>query len=78
MELKYDTNKSAYETGTDSINIENGLVVAKRERVAWGMEWEGGVCRCSILHVEWINSKLLWTVQGTIQYPMINHNGKGY
>ena len=59
--------------------IENRLLVAKGEGVGEGMDWEIGVSRCRLLHIEWINSKvLLYSTGNYIQYPMINHNGKEY
>ena len=55
----------------------NRLVVAKGEGVGGGMEWEVGVSRCQLLHIGWINNKvLLYSTGNYIQYPMINHNGK--
>ena len=43
------------------------------------MEWDVGVSRCKLLHIEWINNKvLLYSAENYIQYPMINHNGKEY
>ena len=44
---------------TDLMDIENRLVVAKGEGVGRGVEWEFGVSRCKLLHVEWINNKVL-------------------
>ena len=41
------------------MDIENRLVVAKGERVGGGMEWEGGVSKCKLLYIEWINNKVL-------------------
>ena len=44
-----------------------------------GMDWEFGVGRCGVLHLEWINSKVLMYNTGNyIHYPVINHNGKEY
>ena len=43
------------------------------------MEWEFGVSRCKLLHIEWINNKVLLHSTGNyIQCPEINHNGKEY
>ena len=43
------------------------------------MEWEVGVSRCKLLHIEWINNKVLpYSTESYIQYPMINHDGKEY
>ena len=43
------------------------------------MDWEFGVSRCKLLHLEWINSKVLLHSTGNyIQYPVINHTRKEY
>ena len=54
--------------------LEKRLVVAKGERAGRRMEWEVGVSRCKFLYIEWI----LHSTKNYIQYPMINHNRKGY
>ena len=42
------------------------------------MDWEFGTSRCKLLYIEWINNKvLLYSIGNSIQYPVINHNGKG-
>jgi len=46
----------------------------------WGEEelgvWVSGY---KLLYVEWIDNKvLLYRTRNYIQYPIINHNGKGY
>ena len=42
-----------------------------------GMDWEFGVSRCKLLHIEWINDKvLLYSTGNHIQYPETNHSGK--
>ena len=58
---------------------ENRLVVAKGEGGGRGMDWEFGVGRCKLLHLECINNKvLLYSTGNYIQSPGINHNGKEY
>ena len=43
------------------------------------MEWEFGVIRCKLLHIEWINNKVLMhSTWNYIQHPLINHSGKEY
>ena len=43
------------------------------------MNWEFEISRCKQLYIEWINNKvLLNSPRNYIQYPVINHNGKGY
>ena len=37
------------------------------------------VSRCKLLHIGWINNKvLLYSTGNCIQYPVINHDGKEY
>ena len=61
------------------MDMENRLVVTKREEIGGGMEWEVGVSRCKLLYIGWINSKvLLYSTGNYIQYPVINHNAKEY
>ena len=46
-----------------------------------GEGWIGslGISRCKLSYIEWINNKVLLCSTGNyIQYPVINHNGKGY
>ena len=78
MESKYGTNEPLYETETDS-QRENRLVVAKGVGNGGGMEREVGVSRCKLLYREWINNKvLLYSTENSIEYSVINHNGKEY
>ena len=43
------------------------------------MEWEFGISRCKLLYIEWISNKvLLYSTGKSIQYPVVNHNGKQY
>ena len=43
------------------------FVVAKGEEGGSGMDWEFGVSRCKLLHLEWINNEvLLYTAQRTL------------
>ena len=43
------------------------------------MDWEFGVGRCKLLHLELINNKILMNSTGnSIEYPVIDHNGKEY
>ena len=38
-----------------------------------------GISRYKLLHIGWINNKvLLYSTGNYIQYPIINHNGKEY
>ena len=61
------------------MDIENRLVVAKGEGVGGGLEWEVGVSRCKLLHVEWIDDGvLLCNTENNFQCPVMDHNGKEY
>ena len=60
-------------------DTENRLVVAKGKGVGGGMEWEVGFGRCKLLYIGLINNKvLLYSTGISIQYPVVNHNGKEY
>ena len=75
--LKHDTNQPIYETETDT-QTQNRLVSPK---VGGGREvnWEFGVGRCRLLHLECINNKvLLYSAKNYTQFPGIKDNGKGY
>ena len=43
-----------------------------------GLEWEIGVSRGKLLHIEWVNQDLLHSTGNYIQYPMIEHSGEEY
>ena len=59
-------------------DIEDRLVVAKG-RDGRGIDCEFRVSRCKLLHIEWINNKvLLYSTGNYIQYSVINHDGKEY
>ena len=71
--LKYGTNQHIYGTETDS-QIEELPVVEEGRR---GKECEFWISRGKLLHIGWINSKvLLYRTRDYIQYPVTNHNGK--
>ena len=54
-------------------------MVAKGEWGGGGKEWEFGITRGKLLHIGWINNKVLWySTQNYIQYPVTSHNGKEY
>ena len=40
-------------------DTENRLVVPKGEEGGSGMDWEFGVSRCKLFHLEWIDNKVL-------------------
>ena len=44
-----------------------------------GMDWEFGVNRCRLLHMEGINDKdLLHSIGNCVQYPKVTYNGEEY
>ena len=54
-------------------------MVAKAEEDGGGIDWKFGISRCKILHIGWINNKVLLCSTGNyIQYAVVNHNGKEY
>ena len=55
------------------------LCLQRGSRDWGGKDWEFGISRCKLLCIGWINSKvLLYSTGNYIQYPVINHNGKGH
>ena len=43
------------------------------------MNWESGVSRCKLLHLEWISSEvLLYSTANYIQSVVIEHDGRWY
>ena len=60
-------------------DIENRLAVAKGVGGGGGEDWEFGISRYKLLHIGWMNNKvLLYSTGNYIQSPGINHNGKEY
>ena len=60
-------------------SIENRLMVVKEEGVGRGMDWECGINRCNLLHIEWMENKVvLYSTGNYIHCPGINHSGKEY
>ena len=59
--------------------MENRLVVAKGEGEGSRMDWEFGVSRCKLLHLEWINNKvLLYNTGNYTESSGIDHDVKEY
>ena len=57
--------------------MENRLEVAKEERQRNGMDWEFGVGRCKLVHLEWIsNEVLLYSIGNYIQFLGTDQGGK--
>ena len=77
--LKYGTNELIYETETEPQTQRTDLWLPRESWGGRGMDWEFGVGRRKLLHLEWIHNKvLLYSTGNYILYPVINHNGKEY
>ena len=60
-------------------DMENRIVVAKREGAEGGVGREAGVSGCKLLSTGWMTNKVpLYSTGNYSQYPVINHTGKGY
>ena len=58
------------------MDMENRLGVASGEGEGSGMDWEFGVSRYKLLHLEWIsNEVLLYSTGNYIQSLVIEHDG---
>ena len=84
--LKYGTNEPIYKTETDS-DVGNRRVVAKGKGAGEGEGWSGSLGMVDttilnvikLLHLEWINNKvLMYNTGNCTQYSVMNHNGKEY
>ena len=52
-------------------------MVAKEERGGSGRDWEFGVNRGKLLHLDWISNEfLLYSTGNYIQSPRTDHDGK--
>ena len=56
--LKYGTNELNVQNRNKLMDIENRLVVAKKGRGS-GMDWEFGVSRCKLFHLEQVSNEIL-------------------
>ena len=56
-------------------DMENRFVVAKGEGEGSGMDWEFGVSRCKLLHLEWISNEVLLNY---VQSLAMEHDGRYY
>ena len=73
--LKYGTNEPIYRTETDSQILRKDLWLPRGVRRGSGMDWEFGVYSSELLHLEWINNKvLLYSTENYIQFPGIDHD----
>ena len=57
------------------MDLKSRLVVAKGWGVS-GVDWESGVNRCKLLHLEWISNEiLLYSTGNYIQSLVMKHDG---
>ena len=77
--INYGENEP-YKTEIDSqTRRTTDLWFPRGEREGSGMDWESGVSRCQLLHLEWLSSEVLLYSRGNcIQSLGIDHNGKQY
>ena len=62
--------------GKTETDIQNRFVVPGGGGGS-GMDWEFGVSRCKLLHLEWINNEVVWNSTGKyIQSLGIEHDGR--
>ena len=58
---------------------ENRLVVAKKEKGESGRDWDFGVSRCKLLHLEWRSNEVLQYSTGNYtQFLGMEHDGRYY
>ena len=71
--LRYGTNEPSYRTETDSQTWRTDLWLPR------GRDWEFGVSRCKLLHLEWMSNKvLLYSIENYIQSLVMEHDGRYY
>ena len=69
-------NESIYRTETESQTWRTDLWLP-RGRGGSGMDWELGVSRCKLLHLEWIsNEALLYSTGENIQSLEVELDGR--
>ena len=74
MESKIWQNEPILKTKTD---IENRCVIAKGEREGSRMDWEFGVNRLKLLHLEWISNEiLLYSIWNYNWSLVMEHDGR--
>ena len=72
--LKYSTGQPTYRTETNSQTWSTDLWLPK-EWGRSGMDWEFGISRCKLLHLEGISNEVLWYSTGNyIQSLVIEHD----
>ena len=68
--------------GTDEPISKHKQILRQREQTRLprnGIDWGVGVSSCKLLHLEWINNKvLLYSTGSYVQSLRIDHDGKEY
>ena len=68
-----------YDLVTPEVRKKKCCGCAKGGLGGGGKDWESGVSRCKLLHIEWMDNKVLpYSTGNCSQSPVINHNGKEY
>ena len=72
--LKYGTNEPIHRAEIDSHREQTYGCQGRGES---GMNWEFGVSRCKLLHLEWISNEfLLYSTGNYIRSLGIDHDGR--
>ena len=75
--IKYGQNEPIYKTETHRHRGQTCLWLPRGLGKGMGDRLGSGVSGCKLLHLEWINNKvLLYSTGDYIQSPGIDHNGK--
>ena len=74
---KYVTKEPIHQTEKNTRTHREQTCVAKGQRGGRGIDWEFGVSRCKLFHLEWISDAvLLYSTGNYIQSLGINHDGR--
>ena len=73
--LKYGTNELRYKTETDS-RCREQTCGCQGGRGGRGMDWEFGVGRCQLLHLEWISNEVLLYSRGNYVQSLVTEYDK--
>ena len=66
-----------YKTETDHGHREQTVVAKVEVQGESGMDWEFGVNRCKLSHLEWINNRvLLYRTENYVQSLGVEHDGR--
>ena len=75
--LKYGTDEPMNRNSLR--DMKNRLEIAKGGGKGSGMDWEFGVNRCKLLHLEWISNEFLhYSIENCVPSLVTEHNGRQY